>query len=556
MPLVNLGQELRDRGHKVYLASPWVDKKMPGSLLQGTGLGHLPAGITERIPMDKGSHAKIVAGNLSPFGLKMHMDMLRYEQNAWMTRSLFSIGSVELCGKECPFTLEECPKLGAEAFRSNLTCREEGRMQVRPDVIVSDIAASQTGEDLARLLRVPLVHTTNIFSFEFRPSFPYPLFGSKAGLYEMGFLDRLKSEAWHFFQLPVIASVIAKWKTEAKVQKLYGLLVPLYLPAGFVRPSILNFAIDFPLPQGPLVLNSGPLIYEKHDSAASAATKTGSSSLVSDKGKMSSTSSSESELMRWLTALPKRSTIVVSMGSIVKLTSAQGQALVGGLKASQRPVVWALRDENWAIIAQTATRSDPKGNGTATVGTFIAGSQIRVEEWIPQKQMMEHEATAVFVGHCGAGGVQEALYYGVPVLCLPFFMDQPGVAARLRHSGAGISLDPATMTAGLVAGALEQLMHGATAETTSVNSYVEGAERAAKYMRLLGGVKRAGDFVEYVMAVNTTDAHVLPDMKLPFLVLRNVDVYLLMLFCVSCALALVRALASRIVVRPWKMKVD
>jgi zeaxanthin glucosyltransferase len=53
----------------------------------------------------------------------------------------------------------------------------------------------------------------------------------------------------------------------------------------------------------------------------------------------------------------------------------------------------------------------------------------------PQLQLLRR--ARLMVSHGGANSVKEALHHGVPLVVLPFDMDQPGNAARLAFHGAG-----------------------------------------------------------------------------------------------------------------------
>ena len=48
---------------------------------------------------------------------------------------------------------------------------------------------------------------------------------------------------------------------------------------------------------------------------------------------------------------------------------------------------------------------------------------------------MNHEKTTLFIGHCGANGVFEALYYGKPILGFPQMFEQKSVANKLTLLG-------------------------------------------------------------------------------------------------------------------------
>jgi hypothetical protein len=49
------------------------------------------------------------------------------------------------------------------------------------------------------------------------------------------------------------------------------------------------------------------------------------------------------------------------------------------------------------------------------------------------QDVLGHPATNVFVSHCGMHSVNEAAYHGVPLLAIPFQMEQVGVATQLGN---------------------------------------------------------------------------------------------------------------------------
>jgi len=63
---------------------------------------------------------------------------------------------------------------------------------------------------------------------------------------------------------------------------------------------------------------------------------------------------------------------------------------------------------------------------------------------IPQTSLLARAAAMISQG--GLGSIKECLYFGVPMLVIPFVNDQPLNAARVRHHGLGISLSPGNVT--------------------------------------------------------------------------------------------------------------
>jgi glucuronosyltransferase len=58
-----------------------------------------------------------------------------------------------------------------------------------------------------------------------------------------------------------------------------------------------------------------------------------------------------------------------------------------------------------------------------------------MSDWVPQRELLNHPKTRLFLTHCGANGVIEAMYYGVAMLGFPQLDEQFHVAYRLKHLG-------------------------------------------------------------------------------------------------------------------------
>jgi MGT family glycosyltransferase len=85
-------------------------------------------------------------------------------------------------------------------------------------------------------------------------------------------------------------------------------------------------------------------------------------------------------------------------------------------------------------------------------------ANVQVEEFIPQREVLEH-ARAV-VCHGGSGTVRGALAAGLPLVIMPFGADQPYNAERVAAVGAGIALLKPDLDA--VRAAIERVLVDAT----------------------------------------------------------------------------------------------
>ncbi|XP_050676493.1 UDP-glucosyltransferase 2-like [Leptidea sinapis] len=66
---------------------------------------------------------------------------------------------------------------------------------------------------------------------------------------------------------------------------------------------------------------------------------------------------------------------------------------------------------------------------------------VHIRSWMPQTSILAHPNTKVFITHGGLLSTLEALKYGVPMLAIPVFGDQPGNAQRSVMSGLALKLD-------------------------------------------------------------------------------------------------------------------
>jgi zeaxanthin glucosyltransferase len=88
------------------------------------------------------------------------------------------------------------------------------------------------------------------------------------------------------------------------------------------------------------------------------------------------------------------------------------------------------------------------GNSAAIAELGPQPTRIRLVENVPQLEILRH-ATA-FITHGGIGAVREGLFFGVPMIVFPCWLDQFGNAARLVHHGIALRGDIHTVTADIV----------------------------------------------------------------------------------------------------------
>ncbi|XP_062262790.1 UDP-glucuronosyltransferase 1A5-like [Platichthys flesus] len=121
------------------------------------------------------------------------------------------------------------------------------------------------------------------------------------------------------------------------------------------------------------------------------------------------------DLEQFVQSAGEHGVIIMSLGTMVEaLPKEAADEIAGAFAKMPQKVIWRHKGE----------RPSTLGNNTLIV------------DWMPQRDLLGHPQTKVFVAHGGTNGVQEAIYNGVPVLGLPLFLDQFDNLVRLKERGA------------------------------------------------------------------------------------------------------------------------
>uniref|UniRef100_A0A8D3DA98 UDP-glucuronosyltransferase n=1 Tax=Scophthalmus maximus TaxID=52904 RepID=A0A8D3DA98_SCOMX len=159
-----------------------------------------------------------------------------------------------------------------------------------------------------------------------------------------------------------------------------------------------------------------------------------------------------------------------------------------------------------------------KGMRPSTVG-----NNTLIVDWMPQKDLLGHPQTKVFIAHGGTNGVQEAIYHGVPVLGIPLFFDQFDNLLRLQDRGAAKIIQLADVNGH----SLEQGLK----EVLLQDSYRQHMQRLSRLHRdqPVAPMDQAIFWVEYVMR-HKGAAHLRTEAnKMPWYSYHSLDVLLLLL---------------------------
>ncbi|XP_034390656.1 UDP-glucuronosyltransferase 2A1-like isoform X1 [Cyclopterus lumpus] len=164
--------------------------------------------------------------------------------------------------------------------------------------------------------------------------------------------------------------------------------------------------------------------------------------------------------------------IMMTLGTLLgKLPQDVAEEIAAAFAQLPQKVVWRYMGQRLANL----------GNNTLLVN------------WLPQKDLLGHPKTRVFVTHGGTNGVQEAIYHGVPVVGLPLFFDQPDNLSRIRAKGGAVIVDIAELDRHIFADALKTAIYN--------SSYKENMQRLSRLSRdqPVKPLDQAVFWIEYVI---------------------------------------------------------
>ncbi|KAJ7968237.1 Glycosyltransferase [Quillaja saponaria] len=101
-----------------------------------------------------------------------------------------------------------------------------------------------------------------------------------------------------------------------------------------------------------------------------------------------------------------------------------------GLANSKKPFLWVIRP--YLVDGGSEILSSEFVNEIKDRGLIVS--------WCPQEQVLSHPSIGGFLTHCGWNSMLESFSAGVPIICWPFFSDQP-TNCRFACTELGIGME-------------------------------------------------------------------------------------------------------------------
>ncbi|KAK4406296.1 UDP-glycosyltransferase 86A1 [Sesamum angolense] len=145
----------------------------------------------------------------------------------------------------------------------------------------------------------------------------------------------------------------------------------------------------------------------------------GPTNFFANSNKVTSISSlqSETDCTKWLNSKPAGSVLYISFGSLAQADKQLVWEIACGLLIAHVNFVWVLRLETLDFSDEMDVLPSRLMADTEDKGLIIP--------WCDQRMVLSNPAVGGFLTHCGWNSLLESIWYGVPVICYPFFTDQP-----------------------------------------------------------------------------------------------------------------------------------
>lgn len=145
---------------------------------------------------------------------------------------------------------------------------------------------------------------------------------------------------------------------------------------------------------------------------------------------------------------------------------------------------------------------------------------VMVAKFLPQNDILAHPSVKAFVTHSGLLSTQEALWYGKPMVAIPFFCDQKRTSAKAARMGVAVSIDFRTLN--------DETFKEVLLKVLEDESFSNNTKKFSSLFR--DKPQRALDlaiwWIEYVIRNPSAPQYDPPSLKLGWFAANSFDVFL------------------------------
>lgn len=168
-----------------------------------------------------------------------------------------------------------------------------------------------------------------------------------------------------------------------------------------------------------------------------------------------------SDILDWIESTPDSPVVYMAFGTMVTPPYALIERIVRAIFSHKARVL-------------VAARSRPELSPD-----LLTSDKFCWRAWVPQTAVLSHEAVVGFISHAGATSVQETLWFGKPILCIPGLWDQFYCSWVAEQLGFGVWADGMSSSALPIETKVERLLTDASLRENAENLSAELREQEA-----------------------------------------------------------------------------
>lgn len=327
----------------------------------------------------------------------------------------------------------------------------------RPDFIFGDLLDQQACVDMRNEFNIPMAIHFGQMPFHLAPAKYIP------GLpgFQQRYLTSEHASIWgriseDFFALGLVFSLRHhfRWRKQMRDQAGAAPLAFSRKPDSLILVNTF-FGFEPPKELPPLLVPVGPILSDNY-------------------------SPSTPELESFLST--HKNVLYIAFGSHINLTGgSRFTKLFDGINSAIQSgfidgVVWTLKPPK-----TSSSSSNPLPN--------FDPKFYHITPFAPQRAILAHPSTTLFLSHCGASSINEALFHGVPILGLPIYNDQFKYALCIENVGVGLKMDKTDFEA--------KEVHQKIGRMTTEPSFQQDSKRMMGIARIAARRKHlAADLIE------------------------------------------------------------